>query len=93
MSEASEITRRAKSNLAFALRILPRERWDDYQRAYQDAIAATGTAWAPWVIVPADSKTHRNLMVATVLKAALQGLGLRFPPLPEQLKGAKVPFE
>ena len=29
MSDASEITRRAKSNLAFALRILPRERRDD----------------------------------------------------------------
>lgn len=29
MSDASEITRRAKSNLAFALRILPRDRRDD----------------------------------------------------------------
>ena len=29
------------------------------------AIAATGTPWAPWTIVPADSKTHRNLMIAT----------------------------
>ncbi len=29
MSDASQITRRAKSNLAFALRILPRERRDD----------------------------------------------------------------
>jgi PPK2 family polyphosphate:nucleotide phosphotransferase len=57
-----------------------RKRWDDYRKAYSDAVAATGTPWAPWTMVPADSKTHRNLMVATVLKATLQGLDLRYPP-------------
>ena len=49
-----------------------RKQWDDYQQAYNDAIAATGTPWAPWTIVPADSKTHRNLMIATVVKQALR---------------------
>ena len=57
-----------------------REKWDAYQRAYSAAVAATGTPWAPWTIVPADSKTHRNLMVATVVKEALLGLDLRYPP-------------
>jgi PPK2 family polyphosphate:nucleotide phosphotransferase len=67
-----------------------REQWDDYQRAYRDAISATGTPWAPWHVVPADSKTHRNLMVATVLRATLQSLDLRFPPLPKGLAGVRV---
>ena len=57
-----------------------RKRWIDYQKAYGAAVAATGTPWAPWTIVPADSKTHRNLMVATVLKQTLLGLKLRYPP-------------
>ena len=57
-----------------------RKRWDDYQNAYSAAVAATGTPWAPWTIVPADSKTHRNLMVATLLKQTLLGLKLRYPP-------------
>ena len=57
-----------------------RKRWDDYQQAYGDAIAATGTRWAPWTVVPADSKTHRNLMVATAVKQTLLGLKLRYPP-------------
>ena len=57
-----------------------RKKWDDYQRAYGQAIAATGTPWAPWHIVPADSKTHRNLMVATILANTLEGLKLRYPP-------------
>ena len=57
-----------------------RKQWDDYQKAYSAAVAATGTPWAPWTVVPADSKTHRNLMVATVLRQTLKDLGLRFPP-------------
>jgi PPK2 family polyphosphate:nucleotide phosphotransferase len=56
-----------------------RKQWGDYQKAYSAAIAATGTAWAPWTIVPADSKTHRNLMIATVVKQALQKLKLAYP--------------
>lgn len=57
-----------------------RKQWDAYQRAYSHAISATGTEWAPWTIVPADSKTHRNLMIATAVKRTLQGLKLRYPP-------------
>jgi PPK2 family polyphosphate:nucleotide phosphotransferase len=68
-----------------------REQWDEYQRAYQEAIRATGTAWAPWIVVPSDSKTHRNLMIADVLRSVLKGLDLRFPPLAPALKGVKVP--
>jgi PPK2 family polyphosphate:nucleotide phosphotransferase len=56
-----------------------REKWDDYQRAYERAISMTGTPWAPWTVVPADSKTQRNLMVATLLKQVLQAMDLRFP--------------
>ena len=57
-----------------------RKQWDDYQLAYQHALAATGTEWAPWTVVPADSKTHRNLMVATIVKRRLEALKLRYPP-------------
>ena len=67
-----------------------RKKWDAYQQAYSDAIAATGTPWAPWTIVPADSKTHRNLMIANVVKQTLQALKLRFPPADPALKNLKV---
>ncbi len=56
-----------------------RKQWSAYQQAYSAAVAATGTVWAPWTIVPADSKTHRNLMIATVLKQALLKLKLAYP--------------
>ena len=67
-----------------------RKHWDDYQKAYSDAVAATGTSWAPWTIVPADSKTHRNLMIATILKQVFQSLKLRYPPTDPALKNIKV---
>ena len=67
-----------------------RKLWGAYQQAYADAIGATGTAWAPWTIVPADSKTHRNLMIASVIKRTLEGLKLRYPPDDPKLAGIKV---
>lgn len=67
-----------------------RKQWKPYQQAYANLLGATSTSWAPWTIVPADSKTHRNLMIATQLRQALRGLNLRYPPDNPALKGLKV---
>jgi PPK2 family polyphosphate:nucleotide phosphotransferase len=56
-----------------------REQWEAYRRAYEAMLGATSTAWAPWVVVPADSKPHRNLMVATIVRDTLRALKLRHP--------------
>ena len=67
-----------------------RKQWDSYQTTYHDALAASSTPYAPWYIIPADSKTHRNLMVAELLLRTLEGLKLEYPPAKESLKGVKV---
>lgn len=67
-----------------------RKQWDLYQDAYHDALAATSTPYAPWYIIPADSKTHRNVMVAELLLRVFEGLKLEYPPAKESLKGVKV---
>lgn len=67
-----------------------RQQWSTYQRAYQALLTATSTPWAPWTVVPADSKTHRNLMIATLVRHTLQQLGLRYPPQDPALAGLKV---
>lgn len=67
-----------------------RKRWADYQQAYEALLRATSTAWAPWTIVPADSKTHRNLMIASLVRDALKGLKLRYPPGDPGLEGVRV---
>ncbi|MGH8034671.1 MAG: PPK2 family polyphosphate kinase, partial [Lysobacterales bacterium] len=67
-----------------------RKQWKPYQRAYEDLLNATSTPWAPWTVVPANSKTHRNLMIATMVRSTLQRLDLRFPPSDPALKGLKI---
>ena len=67
-----------------------RQQWADYQRAYGTLLAATHTPWAPWTIVPANSKTHRNLMIATVLREVLKNLDLCYPAGDPALDGFKV---
>ena len=33
-----------------------RSHFDEYQQAYEEALTATSTSWAPWYVVPADEK-------------------------------------
>jgi PPK2 family polyphosphate:nucleotide phosphotransferase len=37
-----------------------RQHWDAYQQAYQDALNATSTKWAPWYVIPSDLKGPRG---------------------------------
>ncbi len=54
--------------------------WDDYQTAYEEAIAATAAPHAPWFVVPADNKWFTRLVVMSALIEALDGLDLQIPP-------------
>ena len=67
-----------------------RKQWAAYQKAYEALLGATSTPWAPWTVVPSDSKTHRNLMIATVVRDTLKALGLRYPPSDPALRGLKI---
>jgi PPK2 family polyphosphate:nucleotide phosphotransferase len=67
-----------------------RAQWSDYQRAYQDAIRATDTDHAPWYVVPADSKTHRNLIIANILLETMRRMDLQWPAPKADLAKVKV---
>jgi len=67
-----------------------RKHWDDYQAAYADALAATSTPYAPWYVVPADSKSHRNVMVAELVRRAMDAMTLAYPPVNPAMKGVKI---
>ncbi len=49
-----------------------RKYWNDYQRAYEDALSKCSTDEAPWHIVPADHKWYRNLAIAHTLVHTMQ---------------------
>jgi len=65
--------------------------WDDYQRAFEDAVNATSTAYAPWYVVPADKKWFRNLVIARTIADTLQSMDPRFPEAEEGLDTIVVP--
>ena len=44
-----------------------RKYWDDYQAAFEEALARCSTDEAPWYIIPANHKWYRNLLVARTL--------------------------
>lgn len=49
-----------------------RDRWDDYTAAYEDAISTTAAPHAPWIVVPADAKWYRNLVIAESIVETLR---------------------
>ena len=54
--------------------------WPQYIEAYQDALAATSTSWAPWFVIPADHKWFRNLAISQIVADAMDDMGLKLPP-------------
>jgi PPK2 family polyphosphate:nucleotide phosphotransferase len=56
-----------------------RSQWDAYQVAYEEAFARTGDDGAQWLIVPANRKWYRDLVVTTALVEALEALPLEWP--------------
>ena len=67
-----------------------RERWDDYQRAFEDALSETSTARAPWYVVPANRKWYRNLVVSTILVQTLDDMAPQYPEPEEGLDEVEI---
>jgi PPK2 family polyphosphate:nucleotide phosphotransferase len=58
-----------------------RQHWDEYMRAYEQALSATSTAEAPWYVVPADDKKNARLIMSAVINRTLESLDLSYPKL------------
>lgn len=54
--------------------------WDNYMRAFEDALGRCSTPWAPWFVIPANRKWYRNLIVSQTIIEALEKLDMRYPP-------------
>jgi PPK2 family polyphosphate:nucleotide phosphotransferase len=61
--------------------------WDDYQKAYEDAIGKCTTKSAPWYVVPANKKWFRNLAVSQMIVDALAELNMKYPARQPEAKG------
>jgi PPK2 family polyphosphate:nucleotide phosphotransferase len=63
-----------------------RQHWDAYMDAYEEALSATSTKWAPWYVIPADHKWVTRTLVADVLVSTIQNLDLRYPEISAEHK-------
>jgi PPK2 family polyphosphate:nucleotide phosphotransferase len=66
--------------------IAERAFWDDYQTAYEQAITATSTEWAPWFVLPADQKHVMQAMSASILVDTIESLDLQWPKVSDEAR-------
>lgn len=60
-----------------------RAHWDEYQKAYEDALQATSREHAPWFVIPADDKWYARLAMVSILYKQFQALSLEYPCVTE----------
>jgi PPK2 family polyphosphate:nucleotide phosphotransferase len=69
-----------------------RERWDAYTEAYQEVLSRCSTSQAPWYVVPSDSKTVRNYLIARLLVDTLESVHPVYPPMQDDVRDAARGF-
>jgi PPK2 family polyphosphate:nucleotide phosphotransferase len=57
--------------------------WDDYMKAYEEAIEATSTEKSPWYVVPADKKWFTRIAVSEIIVKKLESMDLQYPQVSE----------
>lgn len=53
--------------------------WDQYQEAYQVALTQCSTPHAPWHVIPADRKWHRDWLLAQMVVETLREMNPQYP--------------
>jgi PPK2 family polyphosphate:nucleotide phosphotransferase len=57
-----------------------RQRWDDYQAAYEIALERCNTEASPFYVIPADRKWYARWAVTSILLEQLRSMDPRYPP-------------
>jgi PPK2 family polyphosphate:nucleotide phosphotransferase len=55
-----------------------RSKWAEFMEAYEIAIRRCSTRHSPWYVVPADSRTRRNALIARIVRGALENMDLKW---------------
>lgn len=53
--------------------------WDDYTKAFEDALSHCSTQHAPWFVIPSNHKWFRNLVISRIVCEHLEALDMQFP--------------
>lgn len=55
-----------------------RSLWPQFMDAYETAVSRCSTRHAPWYVIPSDSRTRRNAMIARLVRGALEDMSLQW---------------
>ena len=55
------------------------KKWNEYMKAYEDAIIRCSTPESPWYIIPANNKWFRNWLVAKIIVKTLKQMKIMKP--------------
>jgi len=66
--------------------IKERAHWDEYQRAYEQALQETSQDYAPWFVIPADDKWFARLAIASVIYEQFEKLTIEYPTVSAKQK-------
>jgi PPK2 family polyphosphate:nucleotide phosphotransferase len=67
-----------------------RKLWADYQKAYETLLQRCSTSWAPWHVVPADSRSRRDAIAARLVRAELEAMDPQYPDPGYRLEQFKI---
>lgn len=62
-----------------------RKHWDEYMKAYEEALTKTSSEWAPWHLIPSNHKWYRDLVVSRIIVKAMEKMDLHYPKLAKDL--------
>lgn len=66
-----------------------RKYWNDYMKAYEDALSYTSNEYAPWYIIPSDRKWFARYLVSEIIIRTLEKYNLSYPII-EDVRRAKL---
>lgn len=87
MSRLDDPTRNWKFSMGD---LAERKKWDLYQKTFQEIVSATSTDFAPWYVIPSNSKWFRDLSVSEVMLKTLEGMNLQWPKPSHDVEEARV---
>ncbi len=76
----------------FSVGDLPvRNQWDDYMRAFEDVFTQCNTDYAPWYIIPGNTRWYRTLTITKIIVETLEKMNPQYPKPEEGVDKVVIP--
>ncbi len=70
-----------------------RDKWGDYQKAYEDVLKKCSPDHSPWFVIPADHKWYRDAAVAGIVWKTLEQMAPQLPKVSVDLAEMRRLYE